>query len=136
VAIGNFEGRAFDPGHSGELTEPRSANPSRPREVLLMPLAQNLTSDSVALHHALRLAVAASIALFITFQFELGHGYWLTMTTVLILQPYAATTWQLSLKRIIGSVFGGILAAALGIVFLSHPARHRACSLSDRCRDR
>ena len=103
--------------HSGELIEPLSANRGRPREALLALLGQNLTGDSVALHHALRLAVAASIALFITLQFELGHGYWLTMTTVLILQPYAATTWQLSLKRIIGSVLGGILAAALGIVF-------------------
>ena len=87
------------------------------RETLFIPLAQNLNSNSVPLRHALRLAVTASIALLIVFGFELGHGYWLTLTTVVILQPYAATTWQLSLKWIIGSVLGGILAAALGVVF-------------------
>jgi uncharacterized membrane protein YccC len=87
------------------------------RGTIFIPLAQNLNSNSVPLRHALRLAVAASIALLIVFGFELGHGYWLTLTTVVILQPYAATTWQLSLKWIIGSVLGGILAAALGLAF-------------------
>jgi uncharacterized membrane protein YccC len=80
-------------------------------------LAQNLNANSVPLQHSLRLAVAASIALLLAFWLKLGHGYWLTMTTVLILQPYAATTWQLSLQRIVFSVLGGVLAAALGVVF-------------------
>jgi uncharacterized membrane protein YccC len=98
--------------------EPIPVKQSTIRHALLAPLAQNLNVDSVPLQHALRLAVAASIALLITFWLKLGHGYWLTMTTVLILQPYAATTWQLSLKRIVGSVLGGVLAAALGVVFI------------------
>ena len=101
----------------GSVLEPLPDKRGNLREELLAPLFQNLTAKSVPLQHALRLAVAASIALLITFEFELGHGYWLTMTTVLILQPYAATTWQLSLKRMVGSVLGGVLAAALGIVF-------------------
>ncbi len=87
------------------------------RERLITPLVVNLSTASVPLQHALRLAVAASVALLITFWFELGHGYWLTMTTVVILQPYAASTWQVSMKRIVFSVLGGILAAALGLVF-------------------
>jgi uncharacterized membrane protein YccC len=98
-------------------SEPIPVKQSAIRHALLAPLLQNLNADSVPLQHALRLAVAASIALLITFWLKLGHGYWLTMTTVLILQPYAATTWQLSLKRIVFSVLGGILAAALGLVF-------------------
>jgi uncharacterized membrane protein YccC len=87
------------------------------RERLITPLVVNLSTASVPLQHALRLAVAASVALLITFWFELGHGYWLTMTTVVILQPYAASTWHVSMKRIVFSVLGGILAAALGLVF-------------------
>ena len=97
--------------------EPIPVKQSTIWQARLAPLTQNLNVDSVPLQHALRLAVAASIALLITFWLKLGHGYWLTMTTVLILQPYAATTWQLSLKRIVGSVLGGVLAAALGVVF-------------------
>lgn len=120
VNISSAARAATDTALSVSLDAPSKPIPierSATRHALLAPLLQNLNADSVPLQHALRLAVAASIALLITFWFELGHGYWLTMTTVLILQPYAATTWQLSLKRIVFSVLGGILAAALGLVF-------------------
>ena len=83
------------------------------RLALLAPLRDNFTVDSIPFRHALRLAVAATLALFISLRFELVHGYWLMMTVVLILQPYLGMTWQITVKRIVFSSFGGILAAIL-----------------------
>jgi uncharacterized membrane protein YccC len=88
----------------------------RLRDLVWLPIAENFTRESISLRHALRVAVAASVALSLAFCFRIGHGYWLTMTTVLILQPYATMTWSHTIKRIVGSVLGGLFAAALGIV--------------------
>jgi uncharacterized membrane protein YccC len=87
------------------------------REAIVIPLRQNLNFNSISLRHALRLAVTVSIALFVSAQFALVHGYWLTMTVVLILQPYLGSTWQTTAKRIVFSSLGGILAALLSLFF-------------------
>lgn len=87
-------------------------------DTVLPPLRENLNLDAIALRHALRLAVAAAISLFISGEFAFVHGYWLTMTVVLILQPYLGTTWQITAKRIVFSSLGGLLAA--GLTFVVH----------------
>ena len=44
------------------------------------------------------------------------HGrytHWLTITLVLVMQPFFATTWQRSLERVGGTLLGGAVAALL-----------------------
>ncbi|CAB3929548.1 hypothetical protein LMG6000_00601 [Achromobacter insolitus] len=83
-------------------------------------LRQNLSFESDAFRHALRVGVGATIAVALSKTFAVNHGYWMSLTLVFILQPYFATTWQRTLERVAGSVAGAIGASLLGL-FLSTP---------------
>ena len=48
---------------------------------------------------------------------HLPRGYWVTVTAVIILQPYTGVTTVKAVQRVIGTVVGGILTAALGALF-------------------
>jgi uncharacterized membrane protein YccC len=93
--------------HVGEL-------PAEPRLFSFGVIAR---PASVVLHHALRVAIVASIAVAIAEIRNLNHGYWITLTVVVILQPFAAMTRQKALQRIAGTILGGIVAAALSALF-------------------
>ena len=72
---------------------------------------------SVVLHHALRVAIVTTVAVAITKAFHLNHDYWVTLTVVVILQPFAAMTRQKALQRVAGTILGGIVAAGLSALF-------------------
>ena len=98
----------------------------RPRRTLsaqiLAPLRDNLHWGSPNLRHGLRMAVSVTAAFLLIRALHIPYGYWMTMTVVIIQQPYMATTWTRAGERVIGSVLGGGLAALLGIVFHSQLA--------------
>jgi len=77
-------------------------------------LRANMNFRSLAFRHALRLAITAAVAVALTRSMELARGYWLTITAVVVLQPYLATTFRRTVERVVGSVAGGLLAALLG----------------------
>ncbi|WPB73162.1 FUSC family protein [Archangium violaceum] len=89
---------------------PRPALPE-PRRPLLEPLRENLTRDSVVLRHALRVGVTTAIAVWVTAQSSLSHGYWVTITVLTIMLPYTGPTFLKGLQRVVGTMVGGILAA-------------------------
>ncbi len=91
-------------------------------EQVMRPLRAHLNWDSPDLRHGLRLATSVSAAFLLTRAFHIPYGYWMTMTVVIIQQPYVSTTWTRAIERVIGSVLGGGLAALLGIVFHSQLA--------------
>lgn len=72
-----------------------------------------LAPGSLILRHALRVAVVVAVAVALVHLLELRHGYWVTITAVIILQPWAGTTNTKALQRVLGTVLGGMLAAAL-----------------------
>lgn len=72
---------------------------------------------SVVKHHALRVAIVTSAAVLIARLFHLNHGYWVTLTAVVILQPFAAMTRQKALQRVVGTILGAMVAAALSAFF-------------------
>jgi uncharacterized membrane protein YccC len=86
---------------------------------VLAPLRAELHPGSLIFRHALRMAISVSFAYLLTRLGHIPYGYWMTMTVVIIQQPYVATTWTRALERVLGSVLGGGLAALLGIVFHS-----------------
>jgi uncharacterized membrane protein YccC len=88
-----------------------------PPEPVLFSLAAVIRPSSVVLHHALRVAIVTSVAVLITGLLHLNHGYWVTLTAVVILQPFAATTRQKALQRVIGTILGAAVAAAATAVF-------------------
>ncbi|MDB4885515.1 MAG: hypothetical protein JWN79_953 [Gemmatimonadetes bacterium] len=76
-----------------------------------------LTPDSVILHYALRVAVVSAVAVLLTNALHLQYGYWMTITVIVIMQPYTGATTHRALQRVIGTVIGGLLTAALGALF-------------------
>lgn len=93
--------------------------PSRSRPLLwvfhqrIRKMTRNLTFRSELFHHALRVAVVAaiSVALYKLLKFE--HGYWLTITVLVIMKPELADTRKRAHERIVGSIVGGTIAVVL-----------------------
>jgi uncharacterized membrane protein YccC len=102
------------------MTPPEAEEPTEQRP-LLAPLRSVLGHDSLVLRHALRLGTVTAAAVLLAGWVGLPRGYWVTITVVIILQPYTGATTLKAVQRVIGTVVGGILTAALGAVF--HDAR-------------
>lgn len=97
----------------GEVGVPRSR---------LFSVRAVIHADSVVLHHALRLAIITSVAVLVARLMHLNHDYWVTLTAVVILQPYSGATTQKAMQRVVGTILGGIVAAALSALFHSFVA--------------
>lgn len=85
----------------------------------LTTLKSNLTLDSSAFRHAIRLAVAVAIASIVYHVFHYSRGYWIPMTALIVLRPEFYETFARGIARIAGTLVGGGIAAA--IVHLLHP---------------
>jgi uncharacterized membrane protein YccC len=94
------------------------------RQRLAAPAAANLTWRSASLRHATRVALVVTAALGVTLVRHGPYTHWLTITLVLVMQPFFATTWQRTLERVGGTLFGGAVAAALST--LLHNRLHLA----------
>jgi uncharacterized membrane protein YccC len=96
----------------GELTQKEQ----RPRFSPWQAVVENFSRESVVLRHASRTAVAAAAAFAIAAAFDLPRGYWMTLAVIVILQPYTDATVLKGLQRVIGTIAGGLVAAAIGSV--------------------
>jgi uncharacterized membrane protein YccC len=79
----------------------------------LTTLGANLTLRSTALRHALRLAVTIGIGTAIYRYVHLDRGYWLPMTSLLVLRPEFHDTLTRGLARIGGTLVGAAIATAI-----------------------
>lgn len=97
----------------------RGLNLSEARAVRGRPAAwleairSNFTLQSVVLRHALRLALVVTIDVLLLRLSNIKHGYWMPMTSIIVLQPYTGETIRRSGQRIGGTVAGAVLAAIL-----------------------
>ena len=82
-------------------------------QLWLEALEANFTTRSVMFRHALRLATVTAVDVVILHLIHLNHGYWLPMTSLIVLQPYTGETWRRSGDRVGGTVAGAVLAAVL-----------------------
>lgn len=73
----------------------------------------NLRSDSPALRHAVRLAVAVPASILIGSLLSLPRGYWLPFAVAVILKPDYSTLVKRGLGRVIGTMIGATVAAVL-----------------------
>ena len=76
-----------------------------------------LGRDSLVLRHALRVAIVTAGAVWLAGALHLSRGYWVTITAVIILQPYTGVDDVKAVQRVLGTIVGGILTAALGALF-------------------
>ncbi|WP_224366562.1 FUSC family protein [Hyalangium versicolor] len=119
LAVGNATSLHDDHPTHGEQV-PQRGEHSEQRPSLLEPLRVNLTWKSMVLRHALRVGVTTTLAVAVAKGLNLSHGYWVTITVLTIMLPYSGPTFLKALQRVVGTVVGGILAAAVAAE-LHHP---------------
>lgn len=85
-------------------------------------LSANLTRDSLTLRHALRVSIVCGFDVALIQLFNVDHGYWLLLTSLIVLQPYVSGTLRRGMERIGGTVAGGIVAALLAMTLHSQMA--------------
>jgi uncharacterized membrane protein YccC len=78
----------------------------------LATLRANLTLESAACRHAVRLAVCVLIGDAVARGFELRRSYWLPMTIAIVLKPDFTATFSRGVLRLAGT-FAGLLFATL-----------------------
>lgn len=78
------------------------------------PAAQAQTGDDSL--HALRMAVAVAIAMSLYRGLHVERGYWIALTTAIVLRPMFAATLSLVFARIGGTILGCVLAWGLTAV--------------------
>ena len=79
----------------------------------LATLRANLSLDSSACRHAVRLAICIAIGDLIVHSFALPRPYWLNMTVALVLKPDFGSTFSRGVLRLAGTYFGLMLATVL-----------------------
>jgi len=87
------------------------------RATALLSLSVLMRPDSIVLQHALRVGIMTTVAVLVTSLLHLNHGYWVTLTVVVILQPYGSATRQKAFQRVAGTILGGVVAAVLSALF-------------------
>ena len=86
---------------------------SLPSRGMWRTLSEAWSWKSLTLRHALRVSVVCGAGILLAASLHLHHGYWIPMTSVIVLRPHLSATWTRSLERTLGSAAGGILAASL-----------------------
>jgi uncharacterized membrane protein YccC len=76
-------------------------------------LRAGLALDSLTMRHALRVAIVTAVAVLVTRVLHLPRGYWVTITVLIILQPYTGATLLKALQRVLGTVAGALLTVTL-----------------------
>ena len=79
----------------------------------LATLRANLSLDSSACRHAIRLTLCIALGDLISHSFSLPRSYWLNMTVALVLKPDFGSTFSRGVLRLAGTYFGLLLATIL-----------------------
>lgn len=109
----------------GEVTPPpdlpelrRPGLPGEARDMLAR-IRSHLGWESPVLRHAVRLSLAAAAGALVARFADLGHGYWIPLTVVMVLRPETAHTYTRCVGRVAGNALGIVVA---GVVVLTlHP---------------
>ena len=88
------------------------------RQSLLSLLRENCTLESAIFRHALRLGVSLSIGVILYSITNLPMGYWITLTTMLVLKPNLGGTFQRFFQRVGGTILGAVVAAIILVAIL------------------
>lgn len=82
----------------------------------LSAIRKEIRPDSVLFRHAVRAALAITIAIAAARSLELRHAVWLPISVLVVMRPSVGGTLRLSWKRLWGTVLGAALG--IGILFL------------------
>lgn len=92
---------------AGSATEPEALSS---RASVWSLIRDHFNLESAFFRHALRSTIATGATVLIVKSFNLDHGYWATLTCLVIMQPHGTQTWAKALQRVIGTIVGAALA--------------------------
>ncbi|MDT0450382.1 FUSC family protein [Streptomyces hesseae] len=78
--------------------------------------------------HAVRVTTVACVGYLLGTALPLGHGYWAPMTSVMVMRPDFAQTYQRGVARFVGTLVG--VWAGAGITALTHPGPEVCAALA------
>jgi uncharacterized membrane protein (TIGR01666 family) len=115
--VGNIR-RYFDESLTVEAPAPnRAADHAQfvpHQEIELQAFGQNFTLKSSVFRHSVRMMLACLVAFAVAERLWRGeHNYWILMTVTIMLKPGFSLTRQRNTERIIGTLAGGVLGAAI-----------------------
>ncbi|MET7936764.1 FUSC family protein [Streptomyces sp. NPDC005322] len=96
--------------------------------VVLRAMRRELHGDSPVFRHAVRLAAVASLGYLLGTELPLGHGYWVPVTSVMVMRPDFHRTYSRAVARFVGTSVG--VGLATGAVELTHPHAYLAGGLA------
>ena len=76
--------------------------------------------NSQQFKYALRVALALSIGVFIFRFFHINHGHWISLTILIVIQPYYGATVKKGTERIVGTVAGIVLGGLVMLLPMPH----------------
>ena len=79
----------------------------------MLTLRANLNLRSESFRHAIRLAVALAVASVLVTQLPLERGYWVALTTLVVLRPDYRGTMSRGIERILGTLVGSVVATVI-----------------------
>jgi MFS family permease len=80
----------------------------------------DMTKSKVGLKFGLRVAITLALAVELDHLLKLKSGYWLPMTTLIVLKPDFTRTYTGGIQRVAGTITGVILASLVTHIF--HPS--------------
>ena len=92
----------------------------------LATIRANLSLDSSACRHAIRLAICIALGEVIIHSFSMRRAYWLEMTVALVLKPDFGNTFTRGTLRLGGTYAGLLLATVLARFVSPEPMSHVA----------
>ncbi len=102
---------------------PNFSNPSRDQlDMNYSLIKENLSSDSSAFRHAVRLSVAIPVSTMLGSILAIPRSYWIPFAVAVILKPDYSTLVKRGLGRLVGTMLGATLAAVLASEFNSNYA--------------
>jgi uncharacterized membrane protein YccC len=97
----------------GRRPEPRDVRGAPLLRDPIAALRANLTPDSEVLRHAIRTAVMVAGSDLVVRLAGFAHGYWVSLTVLVVLRPDFASTFQRAVLRVLGTVVGLVVATEL-----------------------
>lgn len=91
----------------------------KPR-VLMELVREAFNINSQHFIYALRVAIGLSIGVFIFKFFNIDHGHWISLTMLIVIQPYFGATKKKGVERIVGTTAGIVLGGVVMLLPLPH----------------
>jgi len=69
--------------------------------------------NTLTFRYAMRSAIAATVAMFVYLWFGIDHGFWITFSLMIVIQPYFGATLKKAIDRIVGTLLGILVGSFL-----------------------